>query len=181
MTRTTDSRPGLAIGALLLAAGAGTAAQAQEPASTNAPAGVAAAQAELDRTPEDCVLLNRIARKVGVNDRQVVFFMRGDTYYLNVLDGACQSLTAGETRLVFHAKNTGSARIARLCDTDSFTVERQTSRIGCSLGMFNPITAEEAAALTGQPIPAAAASSSSSGERSERTERSERSSRRDRD
>ena len=166
MTRTTHSRWGLAIGGMMLAAMAGTSVQAQEEAT--------AAQEELDRTPEDCVLLNRIARKVGVNDRQVVFFMRGNSYFLNVLDGACQSLTPGETRLVFHAKNTGSARIARLCDTDSFTVERQTSRIGCSLGAFNPITAEEAAALTGQPVPAAAESSSSSDEGSERSSRRNR-------
>lgn len=165
MTRSTASRLGLAIGATLLAATVGMAAQSQEEA--------AAAQAELDRTPEDCVLLNRIARKVGVNDRQVVFFMRGNTYYLNVLDSSCQSLTPGETRLVFHAKNTGSARIARLCETDSFTVERQTSRIGCGLGAFNPITAEEAAALTGQPVAAPSESSSAdeSGGRSSRRNR----------
>lgn len=172
MTRTTHSRWGLAIGTTLLAATAGISAQAQE-AQSNA----AAAQEEIDRTPEDCVLLNRIARKVGVNDRQVVFAMRGDTFYLNVLDGACESLTPGETRLVFHAKNTGSARLARLCDTDSFTVERQTSRIGCALGLFNPITPAEAAALMGEPIPAASSSSSSS----DSDERGERSSRRNRD
>lgn len=162
MTRSTASRWGCTFGAMLLAATVGMSAQSQE--------GAAAAQEELDRTPEDCVLLNRIARKVGVNDRQVVFFMRGNTYYLNVLDAACQSLTPGETRLVFHAKNTGSARIARLCDTDSFTVERQTSRIGCGLGQFNPITAEEAAALTGQPVAAPSESSSAdeSGGRSRR-------------
>lgn len=153
MTRTTDSRWGLAIGAMVLAATVGVSAQAQENA--------AEAQAELDRTPEDCVLQRRISRQVAVNDRQVVFFMRGDTFYLNVLDASCQPLTAGETRLVFHAKNTGSARLARLCDTDSFTVERQTSRIGCSLGLFNPITAAEAAALTSQPVAADAESSSS--------------------
>lgn len=156
MTRTTNSRWGLALGAMLLAATAGTAVQAQEDA--------AEAQEELDRTPEDCVILRRISRQVGVNEQQVVFFMRGNTYYLNVLDAACQSLTPGETRLVFHAKNTGSARLARLCDTDSFTVERQTSRIGCSLGAFTPITAAEAAALTGQPVAAEAESSSSSDE-----------------
>lgn len=168
MTRTTHSRWGLAIGTMVLATSAGISAHAQE-----AQQDAAAAQEEIDRTPEDCVLLNRIARKVGVNDRQVVFAMRGDTYYLNVLDGACESLAAGETRLVFHAKNTGSARLARLCDTDSFTVERQTSRIGCALGQFTPITPAEAAALMGEPIPAADTSSGDSDD-----ERGGRSSRR---
>jgi hypothetical protein len=169
MTRTTDPRWGLAVGAVLLAGTAGTSAQAQE-----AQQDAVAEQEQIDRTPEDCVILSRIDRKVGVNDRQVVFFMRGNSYYLNVLDGAYQSLTAGETRLVFHARNTGSARMARLCNTDSFTVERQTSRIGCSLGNFNPITAAEAAALTGQPPPAAESSSS-------KDEGGGRSSRRNRD
>lgn len=147
MTRTTHSRFALVLGGALAVLGGG--AQAQEGAAGSTGA---TAEEQLDRTPEDCVVLNRIARKIGVNDRQVVFFMRGNTYYLNVLDNSCPALTKGETRLVFHAKNTGSARLARLCNTDSFTVERQTSRIGCGLGDFTPITAAEAAALTGEPV-----------------------------
>ena len=158
MTRTTHPRWTVVISSGLLAAAAGTCAQAQD----EAPPAVAA-QEELDRTPEDCVLMNRVSKNTGVNDRQVVFAMRGGTYYLNVLDGACQSLTPGETRLVFHY-TTRSARITRLCDTDSFTVERQTSRLGCALGPFVPITPAEAAALTGDPIAAPAASSSSENE-----------------
>ncbi len=172
MARTTHPRWGIAVAALSLALATGTTAQAQEAQDA------AAAQEQIDRTPEDCVVMNRIARNIAANDRQVVFFMRGNRYYLNVLDASCQSLSAGETRLVFHAKNTGSAKLARLCNTDSFTVDRQTSRIGCSLGTFNPITAEEAAALTGQPLPAASATSSSS---SASDERGGRSSRRNRD
>jgi hypothetical protein len=166
MTRT-HPRWALVISAGLLAAMAGTRAQAQDEAQP------APAEEQLDRTPEDCVLMNRVSRNVGVNDRQVVFFMRGGTYYLNVLDGACQALTAGDTRLVFHY-NTRSAKITRLCDTDSFTVERQTSRLGCALGQFTPITAEEAAALTGQPVAAPAASSSGDDQRSERRSRRNR-------
>jgi hypothetical protein len=105
--------------------------------------------------------------------------MRGGTYYLNTLDGACQSLTPGADRLVFHYR-TRSAKITRLCDTDSFTVERQTSRIGCGLGLFHPITAAEAAALTGKPLPAAAATPTSrSGNERSGDESSRR--RRDRD
>ena len=168
MTRTTHPRWGLAVGALLLAGTIGTTAQAQEAQDA------AAAQEEIDRTPEDCVVMNRIARNIAADNRQVVFFMRGNKHYLNVLDGACQSLSAGDTRLVFHAKNTGSAKLARLCDTDSFTVDRQTSRIGCSLGVFNPITAAEAAALTGQPLPEASASNSDDDDRGSRRSRRDR-------
>ena len=146
MTRTTFSRWALGIGTLLLAAVTGTPAQAQDGEA-------------LDRTPTDCILVNRVSRNQAVNDHQVVFFMRGNMYYRNDLDASCQALTAGETRLVFHYR-TRSAKISRLCDYDSFTVERQVSRIGCGLGAFHPITAEEAAQLTGRPAPAASSSDS---------------------
>ena len=161
MARTSHPRLALSIGALVLAAAAGTHAQ---PAADAQPAAgesqAAQAQEQLDRTPTDCVLMNRVSRNVGVNDHQVVFYMRGNTYYLNNLDAACQALTKGADSFVFHYR-TRSAKITRVCDTDSFTVERQTSRIGCGLGQFVPITAEEAAALTGRPVPAAAAASGS--------------------
>jgi hypothetical protein len=166
MTRTTHLRFALVFGGALAVLVGG--ARAQDGAAASA---AATAEEQLDRTPADCIVLNRIARKVGVNDRQVVFFMRGNTYYLNVLDNSCQALTKGETRLVFHAKNTGSARLARLCNTDSFTVERQTSRIGCGLGDFTPITAAEAAALTGEPVAEAEAGGPGGDEGGQRSRR----------
>ena len=167
MTRTTYPRLALVIGAVLLAAVAGTRAQAQaQPAP-------AAGEAQIDRTPEECILLNRVARNTGVNDRQVVFAIRGGTYYRNDLDAACPQLTPGERNLVFHYR-TRSAKITRLCDTDSFTVERQTSRAGCALGKFIPITPAEAAALTGQPVAAPPASSSGNNESSSESSRRER-------
>lgn len=165
MTRTIHARMRRVIGAALLAAMAGTGAQAQaQGEAQQARSEAERAQAELDRTPEDCVLLNRVARNVAVNDRQVVFFMKGGTNFLNVLDQSCPALTAGATRFVFQYR-TASAKITRLCDYDGFTVERQTSRVACSLGQFIPITAEEAAALTATPAaaPAAAPAASSSG------------------
>jgi hypothetical protein len=158
MTRITHSRLVFATHALLLAAGTRAQSQAQDQAA-RVPDEAQRAQEQLDRTPVDCVLLNRVARKVAANDSQVVFFIKGGTQFLNVLDGACPALTKGDTRLVFNYQ-TRSAKITRLCDTDGFTVERQTSRIGCSLGKFIPITPEEAAALTAQPVAAPPASSS---------------------
>ena len=107
--------------------------------------------------------MSRVDKNVAASNAQVVFFIKGGTYYLNVLDAACQALTKGESRLVFQTQSR-SAKLARVCDTDGFTVERQTSRVGCSLGPFYPITAEEAAALAAQPAAAPAASSSGNGE-----------------
>jgi hypothetical protein len=158
MTRTIGSRWTLAIGAVLCAGFAGTGAQAQGEAQ---PAQPAAAAEEIDRTPEDCVLLSRVNSNTGINDHQIVFVMRGGTYFRSDLPAACPSLKAGEKSLVFHYR-TGSSNLQRLCNTDTFTVERQTSRIGCGLGVFHPITAEEASALLGRPVGAAASSRSSS-------------------
>jgi len=165
MTRNVHPRMGLVISVALLAAMAGARAQAQDEArqaqgeAQPAPSDAEKAQEELDRTPEDCVLLNRVSRQVAANDRQVVFFMKGGKHFLNVLDTSCPALTAGASRFIF-VYRTGSQKITRLCDYDGFTVEKQTSRVGCSLGQFIPITAEEAAALTGKPADAPAASSS---------------------
>jgi hypothetical protein len=161
MTRTIRVR--VAIAAAWLAA-VGLHAQAQEAQQAQGEASRALseaerAQAELDRTPEDCVLLNRVSRNVAANDRQVVFFMKGGKNYLNVLDTNCPALKAGDYRFIFQYR-TASAKITRLCDYDGFTVEKQTSRVGCALGQFIPITAEEAAALTAKPAAAPAPSSS---------------------
>ena len=165
MTRTMHTRTGLVIGAALLAAVAGMRAQAQDQArpaqgQPQAQSEAEKAQAELDRTPESCVLLNRVDRNIAANDRQVVFFMKGGKNYINVLDQSCPALKAGDYRLIFQYR-TASAKTTRLCDYDGFTVEKQTSRTGCSLGKFIPITPEEAAALTAKPAAAPAASSSS--------------------
>src|SRR5687767_7316194 len=163
MTRTIRARVGLVIGAGLLAAMAASVAQAQDASRQPAQSDAEKAQAELDRTPEDCVLLNRVDRNVAANDRQVVFFMKGGKNYLNILDTSCQALKAGDYRFIFQYR-AASPKMSRVCDTDGFTVERQTSRIGCALGQFIPITAEEAAALTAKPAAAAAASSSGNGQ-----------------
>jgi predicted methyltransferase len=157
MTRTTEPRLALAIGAVLLTTVVGTRTQAQEAAPSRSAEEVQRAQAELDRTPTDCVIISRVDRNVAASNSQVVFFMKGGTYYLNVLDGACQALSKGDEYLVFQYR-TRSARLTRLCDSDGFTVERQTSRVGCALGQFFPITAEEAAALTAKAAAAPAAS-----------------------
>jgi hypothetical protein len=180
MSRTIHPRLGL--GAVLLVGVASAGAQAQDAAQPAAGAAPAAASAEdqLDRTPEDCILLNRVANNTGVSNQQVVFSMRGGTYYLNVLDGACQALTPGANQFVF-VYRTRSAKITRLCETDSFTVERQVSRIGCGLGQFHPITAAEASALLGRPVAPPASSSSNSSRNQSNSGNSDRPSRRERD
>jgi hypothetical protein len=165
MTRTTHSRFALVIGAVLLATAA-MRAQAQDAQAAQHSDEARRAQEELDRTPTKCVLVSRISKNVAASNSQVVFYIKGGTQYINVLDTACQVLTKGETRLIFQYENR-SAKLSRLCDTDGFTVEKQTSRIGCALGAFIPITAEEAAALTAKPAAAPAANSSGGNQQGE--------------
>ena len=166
MTRTTHSRFALVIGAVLLATAAAMRAQAQEAQASQLSEEARRAQEELDRTPTKCVVISRISKNVAASNSHVVFYMKGDTQYINILDTACQALTKGETSLIFQYQN-HSGKLSRLCDTDGFTVEHQTSRIGCALGAFVPITAEEAAALTAKSTAAPAASSSGGNQRGE--------------
>ena len=133
----------LALGIAALAAVVATPAQAQE---------------ELDRKPTKCLLANTIMRTEAVDQRTVVLAVRGNKFYRSDLPGVCQNLRPGDTDFNFHYK-TNTAKLTRLCDVDSFSIERRQNS-GCRFGQFTPITAEEAAALTGKaagtaPAPAA--------------------------
>ena len=115
-------------------------------------------QEELDRKPTKCVMVNSISRHEAVDQRTVLFSMKGNKFYRNVLPADCAILASGETLLVYHYR-TQSVKLTRLCDTDSFTVERKPGH-ACRFGQFHPITPAEAAALTGKSSePAAAAAS----------------------
>ena len=58
----------------------------------------------------------------------------------------------GETRLIYNYKST-TARLSRICDTDSITVEREEG-VSCGLGEFHPITETEAETLINDPAAA---------------------------
>jgi hypothetical protein len=75
MTRTTDPRSAPLLGAAWLAAVGAMTAQAQDPPQRTAEE-IRRAQEELDRTPTDCVLMNRVDRYQAASNGQVVFFMK---------------------------------------------------------------------------------------------------------
>jgi len=100
---------------------------------------------ELDRSPVACIMANFISRKVAIDNRTVVFYMKGNKFFRVDLPAVCPTLAPGDTELELHY-NTQSVKLTRLCNYDSFTVEHKAGA-GCSLARFNPITAEEAAAL----------------------------------
>lgn len=103
-----------------------------------APLGVSAQSDEaFDRTPEPCITVSRIDDTDIIDDRTIIFFMRGKRIYRNYLPHTCPRL-AIEDR--FGYRVTG----ARVCRGDTLTV---LPRVGlatyCQLGEFQPITAEE--------------------------------------
>jgi hypothetical protein len=146
---------GLAFGAVLLASVPAVYAQDTEKAAK----------------PVTCIMANAIDRKSAVDNKTIVFFLKGDRYYRNDMPAACASLSKGETDLVYHY-NTQSAKLTRLCNYDSITVENVPG-VGCPLGRFTPISGEEASQLTGLPVAASKATeeSATAGDKKSRRER----------
>jgi hypothetical protein len=159
----------LALGAALLAAAPGSQAQndsqagaapqrtqGSTPSDADSAAGSngashddsAAAHAdELDRTPRDCLILSDIRQTVVLDDRTILFYMRGGKkdVYRNYLPHECPNL-AREGRFSYKTP------LNRLCNIDLITVLEQfgpglTPGFTCRLGDFYPITYEEAEIL----------------------------------
>lgn len=103
----------------------------------------AAADANFDRTPHDCVRVSNIKRVKAIDDRTLLFFMRGrDVVYRNYLDRVCPGLER-ENRIGYQTST------SMLCDFDLITVLEEYGTglkpgFTCSLSDFVPITAEEA-------------------------------------
>jgi len=94
---------------------------------------------------ENCVSLSFVRDTEVVDDRNILFYMRGDEIYRNVLPHRCPGL---ERREAFMYRTT----LNRLCSVDVITV---LSPIGpgfmpgasCGLGKFYPVSEAEAEAL----------------------------------
>jgi hypothetical protein len=99
----------------------------------------------LDRTPEDCLSLNRINRTKVVDDRTVLFYMRGGDVYQNILPRNCPGLKDNDRFMYKPFSN-------RLCSSDTITVlERFGGGLDrgftCRLGEYHPISEFEAEEL----------------------------------
>lgn len=114
--------------------------------AATAPMPLAAQDEEaLDRTPEDCITVGRIRRTRIVDDKTILFYMRGGRTYQNILERNCPRLER-EGRFMYEIRG------YRLCDIDTITVlDRFGSGFGrgftCRLGEFHPVTPEEAEAI----------------------------------
>ncbi len=83
----------------------------------------------------NCVDIIRIRNTRVVDDRTILFFMRGNTVYKNSLPNACPGLG-------FEKTFTYSTSLSRLCNTDIITVLYTTPvqrGASCGLGMFERI------------------------------------------
>lgn len=95
---------------------------------------------------EHCVSLRRIDRTEIVDDRNILFHMRGDEVYLNRLPHKCPGLRSNDPLMYRSA-------IGQLCDLDIITILHDSgfgfrSGPSCGLGMFHPISETEAQQLT---------------------------------
>jgi hypothetical protein len=111
----------------------------------------AAAQDDEDETDEPlrCLSMSSIRSTVVVDDRRVLFFQARDRVFLNRLDRECLGLARSGT---FTYRVQSGARHARLCSTDSITVLETTGRgLNCGLGLFEPLSQEEAESVVGGP------------------------------
>lgn len=110
--------------------------------------GAAAAHPDdLDRTPHDCLILSNIRQTTVIDDRTILFYMRGGKkeVFRNYLPHECPNL-GREGRFAYKTS------INRLCNVDLITVLQQfgpglTPGFTCRLGEFYPMTYDEAEIL----------------------------------
>jgi hypothetical protein len=94
-----------------------------------------------DRTPQDCISVNRIDQVEAVDDQNLLFKMRGHAVYRNTLPSKCPNL-ARENRIAYETVT------SRLCNIDQITV-LESYGIGfhpgfvCRLGEFVPLSPAE--------------------------------------
>jgi hypothetical protein len=105
-----------------------------------------------DRTPKECVARTAIHHMHAVNDRTVLFHMRGKKTYLNYLPRVCTDL-ARYDRIQYDLHG-ASLYLAQVCERDAFVVldgDLDSTRNSCRFGQFLPVTDEEVALLLRKP------------------------------
>jgi len=98
-----------------------------------------------DREGEQCILTRAIRDTQIIDDRTILFRMRGGVVYVNNLTNNCRGLRR-ERRFSY------SPTVGRLCNVDAIRVIESfggviQEGIACGLGSFYPITEEESELL----------------------------------
>lgn len=99
-------------------------------------------EAERDMDAEHCVRIIAIENIQIVNDDTLIFEMRGGKYFRNDLPHRCPGMRRSDT-LMYRAAT------GMLCNVDIITVLDDwgfgfSPGVSCGLGMFTPVTKEEA-------------------------------------
>jgi hypothetical protein len=102
---------------------------------------LAQSDAPFDRTPENCLSAAQIDRTRVIDDQTILFVMRNDRAYVNLLSRKCPGL-AQQSRFSYEVT------VGRLCGVDTITVlEQWAGRLEpgftCRLGDFHPVSPEE--------------------------------------
>ncbi len=111
--------------------------------SASSPSAQVDEEEEFDRTPRRCVSTARIRNTDILDDRTIIFFLRGNKeVFRTYLPRECPGLERNDR---FSYQTQGG----QLCDSDTITVLEQigtrlTPSFTCRLGDFIPITREEA-------------------------------------
>ena len=107
---------------------------------------------EASDEPLRCLSMNSIRGTQVLDDQRVLFFQGRNRVFLNRLDRECLNLARYGT---FSYRVKGGARQARVCATDLITVIESTGRgLNCELGLFEPLSQEDAESLLSGPNPA---------------------------
>lgn len=98
-----------------------------------------------DAEAERCIPIRSIQNTHVIDDRTILFYMRGKKVYLNQLPRRCGGLGM-QRRFMYETS------LSQLCDLDTITVLNAfgggfTRGASCGLGLFHPITEEDADAL----------------------------------
>ena len=103
----------------------------------------------IDREGERCISTRNIRNTDILDERTILFRMRGGDYFVNYLRNDCPGLVREER---FSYRSSGG----RLCQVDMIRVLEQfggfiQEGMSCGLGVFYPITGEEAEFLALEP------------------------------
>ena len=103
----------------------------------------------IDREGERCINTRNIRNTDILDERTILFRMRGDDYFVNYLRHDCPGLLREER---FSYRTSGG----RLCQVDTIRVIEQfggfiQEGMSCGLGVFYPISEEEAEFLALEP------------------------------
>ena len=105
-----------------------------------------------DDLMRSCITLRSLRRTDAIDDRNVLFRMRGRTVYHNILPARCGGL-ARENRFSYDSQfgRLCKGDLIRVLYSDSFGTYGMRAGAGCRLGAFHKITQEDAKALKEGP------------------------------